>query len=139
MASSNIFGDNSSAALIQQMLGDAYLKVKIVADHIDDVKLVAANAPAVQAAANNINENTDIITGVCGTTGVSIPLPAGIAETDVINSVVMLTGTDSAKYAESSGHFSTKVLAGQLVVTIDPGAPAALPNSAVQWTLTYKK
>ncbi len=140
MATSNMFGSNSSGAhLIQQTLGDAYHSVKMVADHLDAVITVAANAPAVQAAANNLNENTEIITGQTGQTGVSIPLPAEIQQTDVLNSVVMLTGTDGALYAESSGHFSTKILAGQLVLAIDAGAPAALQGADVQWTLTYKK
>lgn len=142
MGSINLFGATPSpVGLIERMLGPAYQSVKIVADQIEVIKEIAANIPAVKDAAANMARNIQVIesvvTGALGTTAY-VPLPAGVDEIEVLDSTVVLVATDGAIYAESSGHFSSKIVAGYLEVTTKVTAPATLVGASVRWTLSFK-
>lgn len=136
----SVFGPiPSGAGVIDRLLGTAYQQVKIVADQIDVIKDIAANIPAIKDAARNMARKIvtmEVGGGALGTTTYS-QLPDGLSEADVIDSVVVIKGTDDAIYSESSGHFSSVISAGYLEVAINAGAPAALGNATIRWTLSY--
>jgi len=130
----------SPSGLLDQKLGDAYTYVKIVADAIETIKSVATNITAVKDAARNMALKHLTIEGPTAAIGnISyIALPEGIGENLVVSSQVVIVGTDSAIYAESTGEFSHRVAAGFLEIDVPGDALAVLGAATARWTITYQ-
>lgn len=140
MSNQNLFGkDANPGGLVDKLLGDAYVYVKVVADQIDVIKTLAENIVHVRDAAEAVKRNTIEVTGVVPALGVTgfVTLPETIAETSIMDSMVVIKDTNDALYSESSGHFTTKISGGFLEVSLDAGAPADMAGGEVRWTLTH--
>jgi hypothetical protein len=137
----NNFGPTGSpAGIFEHTIGKAYAAVQTVSDNLETIKTIAANIAAIKDAARNMARKILVVEGNSAALGATayVQLPEGVTEDLVVDSQVAIIGSDTAIYSESSGHFSSKIVAGYLEVLLDAAAPAALANADIRWTLSYQ-
>jgi len=132
---------SSQGLTVRKILGSAYEVVKCVYEHLDYVKVVANNMAAVVNSANNVHRNIVTVTGETshdagGTT--TILFPSGITQAEVLDSNVLVMGTDDALYGPGDSTFSWKVTSTGVSVTMSDDAASELLEAQIRWVLSYE-
>lgn len=124
---------------IDKMLGNTYDVVRHVACHVDEIAKVSQYMHDVRTVANEVFRNR-LITGVAPAPGddVSLALPANVTIPDLRSFNVILVTTAGTVYALGDPVFSARIVAGNLVVSVDSMAPSGVEGSEIRWTISYK-
>ena len=127
------------ALQVDKLLGTSYDTVRFVAHHMDEISKVSQYMHDVRTVANEVFRNR-LVLGVAPAPGeqLSIPLPTGITTVNLRSFAVILVTTAGTVYTLGDTAFSARIVAGNLVVSVDALAPAGVEGSEIRWTISYK-
>lgn len=140
MADNPFAYSNGVNGLTQRRLGPVWNKVTALYDNLANITKLADNMQAVREAANNISRGILSIEEMALAPGNTtfIDWPVALDINDLLYYTVVIVDTNGVIYTEASGHFDTLIQNGALEVIVDAGAPAAIENGIIRWTIDYK-
>lgn len=127
--------DRSCDGLVDRMIGSAYKRVKLVAENLPLVLVVANALKGLTGTEPMIQSRTVMIDGKLGVLGSTnwFALPAGIDPAKIMSVSARVNFAAGSYCFNDDRFFSTTVEDGQLVLVLHSNAPIEFTNASVRW------
>jgi len=121
--------------LVDRMIGSAYAKVKLVADNLPLVVLVANALKGLASTQPMITNRSFTVEGKLGLISSTnwFALPAGIDPAKILSVSARVHFAEGSYCFNDDRFFSTTVEDGQLVLVLHSTAPIEFANASVRW------